>query len=523
MQCKDAIAEVTKWLVNGGITNYTISGSYIDFAANTDTVNQLLNATYTYYTNNAGDSKLRTPSYALPDSLSQYIALIDPGIYFGVPKPAKSRQHQHVAVPMERETHQYPRGKSTKRVSEVCSTGITPNCFKEMYNISGYHPNPHSGSKVGFSSFDNQSASESDQSRYEWLYLGASKAFDVTTVAGGVNNQNPSYLEEQEASMDGQLIMAIAYPLPMQEFITGGQPPIIPNIDLSAADNSNEPYLPYYRYLLDQKNSDLPQVISSSYGDEESTVPYAYASYVCNLIGLMGARGITVLVSSGDTGVGSGCKAPDGTTQFNAQFPATCPFVTSVGGTTGLEPVYAWPGSSGGFSSYFPRPAWQDAAVKEYLGTGISQETRNYYESYTNFSGRAFPDVAAHSGTPGSTVCYGGLIDTQGGGGTSAAAPVWAGIVALLNDARLRANQSSFGFLNPLLYKLPAGVLTDITSGGAGGCNGVNYQNEEKEPSGSGIVPWAAWNATVGWDPVTGLGTPNFGKLREKLIRAVGL
>ena len=99
-------------------------------------------------------------------------------------------------------------------------------------------------------------------------------------------------------------------------------------------------------------------------------------------------------------------------------------------------------------------------------------------------------------------------------GGTSAAAPVFAGIIALLNDARLRANKPPLGFLNPWLYAEGHKFMTDVTAGASEGCNGVNGQTGE-EYEDSGIIPGAAWNATVGWDPVTGFGTPDFGKLLE--------
>jgi len=115
----------------------------------------------------------------------------------------------------------------------------------------------------------------------------------------------------------------------------------------------------------------------------------------------MGLRGVTILVSSGDTGVGSGCLSSDNkTAQFDAQFPASCPYITSVGGTQGFKPETAWSSSGGGFSKYFKRAWYQDKAVGEYLGENISNATRSYYEQYTDFSGRGFPDVAAHSFSP---------------------------------------------------------------------------------------------------------------------------
>lgn len=231
---------------------------------------------------------------------------------------------------------------------------------------------------------------------------------------------------------------------------------------------------------------------------------------------MLGLRGITVIESSGDFGVGAGCLAPDNkTVEFNAIFPATCPYLTSVGGTVNVTPEIAWEGSSGGFSSYFARPSYQDTAISEYFKT-ISNSTFAYYGQYTNFSGRGFPDVAGHSASPNYKVIFAGK--TYGSGGTSAAAPVWAGLVGLLNDARLRAGKSSLGWLNPLVYQYGPEVLTDITEGYSVGCNGKNTQNGLSEPAGSGIVLGARWNATSNWDPTTGYGTPDFQKLKTLVL-----
>lgn len=77
-----------------------------------------------------------------------------------------------------------------------------------------------------------------------------------------------------------------------------------------------------YEYLLSLSSKDLPQVVSNSYGDEEQTVPEAYAVRVCNLIGLLGLRGVTVIHSSGDEGVGASCVSTQtGAPQFNPIFP----------------------------------------------------------------------------------------------------------------------------------------------------------------------------------------------------------
>ncbi|THV48737.1 hypothetical protein BGAL_0230g00030 [Botrytis galanthina] len=502
----DASSAVTSWLTSAGAQNIVTDGSTISFATTIEKANSMLNASFKSYTSN-GVTKVRTTQYSVPDDVAEHIELISPTTYFGkTVANAPTKVTKRTTSP------------SKVNVDAACSTSITPKCIKELYNIGNYTPSVSSGSRIGFGSFLNQSALYADLFQYESYFGIPEQNFTVTLINGATNDQNEATASIGEANLDVQNIIGVAHPLPVQEFITGGSPPFVPNIDSPLpANNSNEPYLPYYEYLLSQPNSALPQVISNSYGDDEDTVPYAYAVRVCNLIGIMGLRGISVLESSGDTGVGAGCVANDGlnTPYFQPQFPGTCPYITSVGGTQAVAPEVAWDDGSGGFSNYFPTAWYQVAAVDEYLSKHISPSTKEYYESYTNFSGRGFPDISAHSLTPDYQVVYDGELSRSGG--TSAAAPVVAGILGLLNDARFKAGKPALGFVNPLLYLLGKGALNDITGGAAIGCNGVNGQTGKPVPGGA-VIPYASWNATKGWDPVTGLGTPNFEKLKKLVL-----
>ena len=87
----------------------------------------------------------------------------------------------------------------------------------------------------------------------------------------------------------------------------------------------------------------------------------------------------------------------------------------------------------------------------------------------------------------------------------SASAPVFAAVVSQLNAARLAHNTPRMGFLNPWLYSIGQPGFTDIVHGGSTGCVG-KITGGIKTP----LVSGASWNATEGWDPVTGLGTPLF-------------
>jgi tripeptidyl-peptidase I len=103
-------------------------------------------------------------------------------------------------------------------------------------------------------------------------------------------------------------------------------------------------------------------------------------------------------------------------------------------------------------------------------------------------------------------------------GGTSASSPVIGAIIGLLNDARFRAGLPSMGFINPWLYDSGNDFLVDIVGGRSRGCDGINHQTG-KRVAGAAIIPYASWNATVGWDPATGLGIPDFQKMLQAMTQ----
>jgi tripeptidyl-peptidase-1 len=183
--------------------------------------------------------------------------------------------------------------------------------------------------------------------------------------------------------------------VPSIYYTTGGLGLLVPDLDQPLlSDNSNEPYLDFLHFILALEDDELPQTLTTSYGEDEQSVPDSFSRTVCQMFGQLGARGVSVIFSSGDSGVGSACQTNDGknTTRFLPIFPASCPWVTSVGGTFQVEPEQAIFFSSGGFSDRFPRPAYQDAAVQDYL-----EILGDQWEGLFNPDGRGFPDVAAQS------------------------------------------------------------------------------------------------------------------------------
>lgn len=182
---------------------------------------------------------------------------------------------------------------------------------------------------------------------------------------------------------------------------------------------------------------------------------------------------------------------------FHPDFPAASPYVTAVGGTDfatqstiGYET--AWDASGGGFSNTFEIPSYQADAVATYKSTATLPDSKYY-----NDTGRGYPDISALGGQVNSyCIAYGGKgTKFAGVAGTSAASPVAAGVFAVLNNVRLAAGGSALGFVNPFLYQ-NADAFNDVTTGknNAGGAK-------------------AGFDAAAGWDPATGLGTPDYTKL----------
>lgn len=307
-----------------------------------------------------------------------------------------------------------------------------------------------------------------------------------------------------EASVDMQYAASLAPGIPLSFYSTAGTAETWPDDDWSPAKEMvNEPYDVQLRYLLSLPDDQLPSVLSISYGENDQTVPRSYQHLTCLLFAQLGARGVSVIVSSGDSGPGSSCNLveQDRRPYFNAIYPAACPYVTSVGGTVGVEPERAASFSGGGFGLVLGRVGYQNDSIDEYLQQ-LGDQWINFYQQL----GRGIPDIAIQSSN--FVVRDHGQDITLSG--TSVGAPVFAAMIANLNAVRISQGLPKLGFLNPWLYGEARDAFTDITEGGSVGCTGTTFSGRPGT-----VIPYASWNATKGWDPVTGLGTPIWPKLLQ--------
>lgn len=499
---------VHEWLEANGIipSKYSSAKDWITVSVPVGVVERLLDTEYHVYEHEDGGLIARAPAWSLPDHLHKHIDTIQPTNSFF---RARANKFDHIEAPIHLDTnYKLPTNPALKAVCNVSS--VTPECFQTLYSTKGYITRAGGKNKIGFNNFLGEHPIRSDAEKFLAKYrpeaVSSAKDFPQITIANGPGDYALTPAEiasrtSKEANLDIQAIAGISWKTPIISYSTGGSPPFNPSP--STPDNTNEPYLVWVNYLLDQKS--IPQIITTSYADDEQTVPESYARRVCQQFAQVGARGTSLLFSSGDSGVGpyGECLSNDGknTTKFIPEFPPSCPYVTAVGATKNFEPevvayrpAFVGPNgvtrgnytSGGGFSNYFPAPAYQAKQASSYVSN-----LKGLYDGLYNKTGRGYPDISAQglyfayfwNGTEG-------VIS-----GTSASCPLTGGILSLVNDALVSAGKPPLGFLNPWLYSKGYKGLTDIVSGSAVGC-GVD-----------------GFPATQGWDPVTGLGTPIFPKL----------
>ncbi|KAI9925294.1 hypothetical protein ASPWEDRAFT_121564 [Aspergillus wentii DTO 134E9] len=549
---QDAVDSVRSWLEESGIAAHRISQSFnkqwLQFDADVDEAEKLLETEYYIYSQeDTGKSHIACREYHVPRSVQDHIDYVTPGIKgLGVrePKPAKKRDlaARGILPPIL--------GPLTIPLSELlgnelafCDIAITPACIKAMYNISE-GTTATKGNELGiFEDLGDIYAQEDLDLFFSNLASNIPKgtkptlkAIDGATAPANILNAGP------ESDLDFQISYPIIWPQNSILFQTDDNKyqsnyvfDGFLNNFLDAIDGSYCTYSAYgetgnspldppypnpapggYKGQLMCGEYKPTNVISISYGGSESDLPISYQRRQCNEWMKLGMQGISAVVASGDSGVASAdntCLGKDGKV-FVPEFPATCPYMTSVGGTylpvgadvkKNQEVATESFKSGGGFSNIYETADYQKKAVSDYFAT-----TNVPYKSYSsvdnssfaqgggiyNRNGRGYPDVSA--------IADNILIFNKGLstviGGTSAAAPVFASLLTRINEERIAANKSTVGFVNPVLYANPD-VFTDVTSGNNAGCGTDGFPSSK------------------GWDPVTGLGTPNYPKLLDLFMK----
>ncbi|KAH0016835.1 subtilisin-like protein, partial [Aureobasidium melanogenum] len=542
----ETISSVMDWLVASGISSDSVKLSkgknWINLEASADQAESLLNTKYHVYEHGVtGQPHIGCDEYSLPKHLKDHIDFVTPSLHFDTRVTERSNKFEkRNVVPNTGKQIGQPSSGSTPHLGqwinksqfitqlEQCDEQITPNCLRALYQI------PKSTGKsvknsYGIVEYTPQAYVPSDLdlffANFSVKQVGDRPITDL--IDGGViQATNRSFNFNGESDLDLEYAMTLIYPEKVTLYQVGDLVEgasfnnFLDAIDASYCtyeggdDPSQDAVFPDpaaggYKGNENCGTFAPAKVISTSYSYNEADLTPFYEKRQCDEYMKLGLMGTSVLYSSGDYGVagnGGQCIAANGTYnsgkdgRFNPSFPGTCPYVTSVGATqvipgtniiealaTGTQPEEACETviySGGGFSNVFHLPSYQASAVKSWF--------KNYPPPYgaDRFNNtqktRGYPDVSANGAN------YVIAIDGSFGlvYGTSASSPTFGSILTIINEGRLQAGKSSIGFINPTLYAHPE-VLNDITQGGNQGCGTPGF------------------SASKGWDPVTGLGTPN--------------
>ena len=389
------------------------------------------------------------------------------GLYFYAPSapavvPAEWQQTVNAIVGLDN----YPHARSAAIRSP---NGVSPSDMLDFYDVNPLRTAGLTGAGMTVVFI------EIDQFDPAMLNMYAQKfnlpAFDVSVRQG---SWGKPAAEAGEADLDLEVVHGIA-----------------PGAKLVVYYASSSNYLEAEAQMF----KDYPQgaIESSSVGQCERPQVQSAGNALNDVTTAAAAQGWSMFVATGDRGAYD-CT-PDGDyTDLAADLDASMPNVTAVGGTYAFlssnggyfhevawgEPIEQW-GSNGGLSIFWRTPAWQ-------AGTGVKNQ-------YSNGM-RQTPDISANAdGQSGWDIFANGQEEKVGG--TSAAAPFWAAIAALIDQDLKQKGLPLIGFANPALYYfaqnpagLPAPPFHDITQG-----TNLYYP------------------ATTGWDFATGLGTPDVGAL----------
>eukprot|EP01012_Entosiphon_sulcatum_P015073 TRINITY_DN2008_c0_g1_i1.p1 TRINITY_DN2008_c0_g1~~TRINITY_DN2008_c0_g1_i1.p1 ORF type:complete len:543 (+),score=106.73 TRINITY_DN2008_c0_g1_i1:32-1660(+) len=452
--------QVEQWALSRGASavEHVNTGDYVVAYFTAANAAQAFGAGFCWYRHADGDRTVRACGleYTLPAELSGTVDYISGLSHFPLRTGAKVQR---------------------RRVADGAPLQNTPKALRTLYNIPPGTKNNASSNTQCVTGFLNQWFSKEDLAKFLTTYTPELQGQQIAQIIGPDVDPVPG----TEANLDVQYVMAMGAEVPTWFW----------SDDRKNDINNQEPWLDFL-LSVSNRSAGVPNIISMSYGEGEHTLTLDFMNKCSAEVQKLGLRGITLLASSGDDG--AGCYQ----SKFEANWIAASPWLTAVGGTTGGTNERAASLSSGGFSNFFPMPAYQKAFVSTYL-----QQTGLPSQNYYNITGRAFPDISAVAEDV--PICEHGICGLSVAG-TSCASPTFAGIVGLLNSVRLAAGKPTLGFLNPLLYQIATNTdypFNDITEGtGGGGCGVHGFPAKPK------------------WDAVTGLGSPNFVKLAAAIMAA---
>jgi len=464
--------EKNAWACDGMTTTKVANGATYDITAPIECIETLFNTRMRHVTNKkTGQTVKRAGDYTIPDEAADAVTFVS-GLH-GLPLPPKPERK--VGAPRD-------------------LIAVVPSVIHDVYNISGVTPSGDVKNRQAVAEFAGQTFNPKDLVNYFEKYVPAKQRGD-DQLYKVVGTNNPNVQSGVEAALDVEVIMGVAPGIKTEFWGYQGQ------------DFCND-LIEFTNKIL--SDAQPPNVFSISYGYQGPLSDLGCTQAELTLIDdnfkKVAMRGITVLFASGDSGSAE-VNAGFGEDKIYASWPASSPYVTSVGATYFInssneksgEKATTQFGSGGGFSDRFSQTnaKWQSADVASYLST-VSDKPASKYFSPT---GRATPDLAALGEM--FTIYIPGPVD--GIAGTSASTPTVAAMISLLNEKRVQEGKPTLGLLNEWLYASEnRDMFYDVTVGN----NRVGRQGQKFD---------LGWDCQKGWDAVTGLGTPNFGKMMENL------
>lgn len=462
---------VYSWLQSHGVSDCltVLTQDFLQCMMSTKQAERLLpGSRFHRYTSDRGSVLKSSAPYSVPDYVHQHLDFVG-GVHRFPPKASDLTQASVHSHDKEAELH----------------LGVTPSILRQRYNLTTADVGVAENNSQAVAQFLEQYYHPADLAEFMSLFGGSFRHHSAVERVVGTQGGGKAGLE---ASLDVEYIMSTGANISTWVFSNAGR------------HESQEPFLQWM--LLLSNMTALPWVHTISYGDDEDSLSTAYMTRINTEFMKAGVRGISLLFASGDSG--AGCRHMGKENSFRPSFPASSPYVTTVGGTSFKNPFKMTEEitdyiSGGGFSNVFDMPDYQASAVDTYLKTVASSLPP---QSYYSPSGRAYPDISALSDNYWVVT---NRVPIPWVSGTSASTPVVGGMLSLINDQRLMKDLPVLGFLNPRLYKLKGAGLFDVTVG-------CHLSCLDEQVQGQGFC------AAQSWDPVTGWGTPNYPKLLTVLL-----
>lgn len=528
-----AVAAVKSQLQAAGltVTNVARDGMLIDFTAPANRVeSEFQTGLERYKLANGSTGRTRTAPLKVPATIGKYVASVvglDNTLKLrpsGIVRASKSARSTFPAARAATFTH--PAGSPTACSDAADAAeqfgGLTDDQIANAYGAFGLYGAGDTGVGQHIAVFELEPFATSDLQTFDTCYFGATRATAMLSRVHTVNvdggpGAGPG---SGESILDIQNVSA---------FAPGA------NIDVYQAPNTTFASLDAYAKIV---NDDTDDIVTTSWGFCAQALQEAEpgVQQAENLIfEQAAAQGQTIFSSAGDEG-SNDCNTFETTSPvspiLSVDDPSSQPYVVAAGGTTidnatqpASEHVWndgaAWGAAGGGISESWPMPAWQldskvpgvnnaaaVSAADTFEAADMSDPGYAFCKSQSNAgpdetSCREVPDVSADADefTGGITIYIGSFGGWNTIGGTSSAAPMWAGMLADVNASPTCKNnpatQNGVGFANPLLYSVASNATAYAAS-----FNDIKTGNND--PYGDSNL----FQATPGYDMASGLGTP---------------